>query len=115
MSEATAFPENSPCDRGRMPAAPSYAGSFYDRRGRPHYRPDEEEMTSATSYQSRAEDDRDNDGGIIDDHAIVFYPPLARRVHSRGISTLGRAGSLESSGGISTSRCSHQPRAGRSR
>jgi len=76
MSEAAAFPENSPCDRGRMPAAPSYAGLFYDRHGRPHYRPDEEEMTSATFYQSRADDD-DSDGGIIDDHAIVFYPPLA--------------------------------------
>jgi len=32
MSEAATFPENSPCDRGRMLAAPSYAGLFYDRR-----------------------------------------------------------------------------------
>lgn len=74
------------------------------------HQPDEEMTTLArASYQARAR--------VIDDHALDFYPVRSGNcipLHSCRISIPNRAESLESSGGISTSRCLHQPRVGRS-
>lgn len=106
MSDTAMFSENSPRDLGTGGAAPSMCPiCFSTVPTTVHYQPDEEEARDVCVLSVA-------DIGYRRLHATAVPIPLVRRVHSHGISTPDRDGSLESSGGISTSRCLHQLRVG---